>query len=74
MNGFQIDAVHNAFAEKDAEIAQLKEENNERVLKLMAEIVAMRAQIEVLRAALQFYADDCGDTGLIARRALETKP
>jgi len=29
---------------------------------------------ERLRAALRFYAEDCAETGLIARRALEPKP
>lgn len=58
-------------------IERLRAERNEfkrHLIGRRCEVERLRIDNERLRAALQFYADDCGDTGLIARRALETKP
>ena len=88
MNGFQIDAVHNAFAEKDAEIErlraaleQIEQWGRAYPLSVFPEPDLKRAR-ELLEAGgmtLDAISADAmrhvvEDVGVIARRALEPKP
>ena len=60
MNGFQIDAVHNAFAEKDAEIERLTADSAElrgKIEALRIKILRDTAEIERLTAEVEEWKE-----------------